>query len=84
MCALSYLFRMILMSVGLVGASTSGHLSSIDDCNVTVIIEDSSLLPGYGDKQVRTCLILDETIGRSVNACEYKTQQIKEKPILKK
>lgn len=34
------------------GAATSRHLVPADDCNVTVIIEDTSLLPGYGDKQV--------------------------------
>ncbi|XP_046644788.1 proto-oncogene tyrosine-protein kinase receptor Ret-like [Daphnia pulicaria] len=41
-----------VMSIGLVGAATSRHLVPADDCNVTVIIEDTSLLPGYGDKQV--------------------------------
>ena len=38
----------------MVGASTSRHLAPADDFNVTVIIEDTSLLPGYGDKQVKT------------------------------
>ena len=38
--------------IGLVGAATSRHLVPANDCNVTVIIEDTSLLPGYGDKQV--------------------------------
>ena len=37
----------------MVGAATNRHLVPADDCNVTVIIEDTSLLPGYGDKQVR-------------------------------
>lgn len=41
-----------VMSVGLVGNATSRHLVPADDCNVTVIVEDTTLLPGYGDKQV--------------------------------
>jgi len=50
--------------IGLVGAATSRHLVPANDCNVTVIIEDTSLLPGYGDKQVS--LPTDESRCRSV------------------
>lgn len=38
--------------LGLTGTANSGQLVPADDCNVTVIIEDITLLPGYGDKQV--------------------------------
>lgn len=38
--------------LGLTGIANSGQLVPADDCNVTVIIEDITLLPGYGDKQV--------------------------------
>lgn len=49
---MSVYYPLPLNDLGLVGNATSRHLVPADDCNVTVIVEDTTLLPGYGDKQV--------------------------------